>query len=194
MVRLFVNLDVGSPELVLKREVPAGGAFDVGLVAEQDEAESEPAIFDTLVFEILYNDRDYLITSDPRARPLPGELIHNTTRDAFTHHLLTSGGPHDRDYPFSEASLLTLRPPHGDRIGPYKTGTGRAGYMDHERPFELPPGQRSTVMAGRLFTLAEAPLGESSLIILGQLMYKNELIATDSIVSTITVEQRPAAV
>lgn len=190
MLRLICNIDATRQGLHVKREIEAGTAFDVGLVAEH-VGEGKATAFDTIILEILYNDHDYVLFTDPRSHPIVGELAEITkTVDAFDKRPLQPGRESDAGSPFSSGSLLALRSSTGDFYGPYKTSTGRAGISAVGKAFEVSHGRPVTVMAGRMFALAETAGGESTVVISAHVFNGSHPVATESVPSTVTVRPR----
>lgn len=190
MLKLICNLEGGNKQIQYKRKVEAGDAFEVDLLVEYVGKKGTSITFDTIILEILYNDDNFVLTTDPRSRPLPGELAGKGSVDAFNFRPLTIGSVKDKRGPFSEASLLTLRHATGDASGPYKTATGRAGFTNKTNPFKVMAGVLTSAEKGRVFALPESQLGQSNLIVVGHIYDGSKPIATESVVSTITVVPR----
>ncbi len=189
MLRLTCNVDATKPGINTKREVGAGEAFEVGLVAEHF-GEGKSTAFDTIILEILYNDREYVLYTDARSHPIVGDLPHEQVVDAFDRRPLRLGRHDDKGGPFADGSLLTLRPATGDFYGPYKTTTGRAGISMPGRPVEATPGKPIVVMAGKMFALAESAGGESTIALSAHVFNGSRPVAFEAVPSTVVVTPR----
>jgi len=163
----------------------------VRLMVEDDGNGESPVKFDYIGLEILFNDGPYVIASDPMARPVPGELAKPGSKDAFVDEPVHAGRLSDPGGPFSRGSLATLQPRSPYARGPYKTATGLAGIRDFESPFELNP-QRGPVQvfAGLLFPTVGLVNGTSSIIVVGDIYFKNRPVPYISSVGKVTVRAR----
>jgi hypothetical protein len=112
--------------------------------------------------------------------------------DAYTREPLRVGQLADSGGPFTNGSLLTLQPRSLEPRGPYKNVTGKAGIKAIETPFELQPGKGPiTVMAGLLYPAAGLTSGSTSIVVTGDVFYKNQPVPYQSVVGKLTVLPRP---
>ena len=189
MLRLTCDLGGSKSGLQTSYEVEAGGSFVVGLVAEH-VGDGKSTAFDTIILEILYNDKDYVLFTDPRSHPIVGELPHERVADAFDRRPLKIGRRNDPGGAFTNGSLLTLRPATGDFYGPYKTTTGRAGITSTDGPFDVEQGRPIIVMGGVMFANAETAGGESSVVLSAHVFKGNKPVAVEAVTSTVKVRPR----
>lgn len=212
MLRAGVNLNHLANPIQTNLKLKVGDNFDVVVTIWDDGEGHSPAVFDTFISEIWYNDQGIVVELDLSKPPLAGDLAANspTTVDAFSlgrvfkdalneggDGVLERGTPLKRLDPTiepggSRSSANDLWRAGGVLQPGYKEASGRAGLSDFQQPFKLSPGQGMiAAVKGRASTRKDAHAvqpGETSMIAVCQAFLGSRPVPVISDVSTILIE------
>lgn len=188
MLKISVNIVDDAAPASVRTTAHVEGGFIVAIMVEDDGKYESPVTFDTIALEILYNDGEYLIGSDGMARPIALELARETSIDAYSRVAVKGGRFSDPNGPFTNGSLLTLRPRTDDPIGPFRTTTGLAGIRDFEQPFVLNPEMGLVAaVGGRLYPAAGAISGTTNIVAVGHVFHRSRPVPYESVVGRVEI-------